>query len=212
MNFFGQRLAIGVLTLVIGCLPGLEAHAEQGHGHGPAAFTDFDVNGDGSISESEFNSVREQRMAARAAEGRQMRCAAQAPSFADLDTDDNGRLSAEELTAGQKAHMEKCRATHDQNDAGMGGHHHMPVFTDFDTDGNGMISEQELDAARAKRMDEMAGRGQPMKHAGNMPSFADIDANGDGGISEKEFDEYHAARRAQMQQMHEKQQMPQKQH
>jgi len=44
-----------------------------------------------------------------------------------------------------------------------------------------------------------------------MPSFADIDANGDGGISEQEFDEFHAARRAQMQQMHEKQQMPQEQ-
>jgi hypothetical protein len=114
------------------------------------------------------------------------------------------------LTAGQKAHMEKCRAMHDQNntgmDMGMGGHHHMPAFADFDTDGNGMISELELDAARAKRMGEKTTRGHPMKHAGNMPSFADIDTNGDGGISEQEFDQYHAARRAQMHQ-----QMPQKQ-
>lgn len=210
MNYLGQRMAMGSLTVLLGCLLALSAQAWEGHGQGPAAFTDFDVNGDGSISESEFNTVRGQHMAARAAEGGKMRCAAEAPAFADLDTDGNGQLSADELSAGQKAHMEKCRAMHGQmsESAAKGGHHHMPKFTDFDSDGNGMISEQELNDARAKRMSERAASGHAMKNAGNMPTFASIDSNGDGGISEQEFADHLAARQEQMQKMH---QAPQQQ-
>lgn len=208
MNYLGQRLAMGLIALLVGCLVALDAQAGEGHGHGPAAFTDFDVNGDGSISETEFNTVREQRMAARAAEGGKMRCAAEAPSFADLDTDSNGQLSADELSAGQKAHMEKCRAMHAEKGMGMGGHQHAPKFADLDVDGNGMISEQELNEAHAKRMSEMASEGRQMKHDGKMCSFAGIDTDGDGGISEQEFDDHVAARHEQMQQ---KQQAPQKQ-
>ena len=62
----------------------------------------------GFVSEEEFYSVRQQRMAARAAEGKKMRCAASAPSFSDLDVDSDGQLSQEELTTGQKAHHAKC--------------------------------------------------------------------------------------------------------
>jgi hypothetical protein len=38
-----------------------------------------------------------------------MRCAASAPAFSDLDTDGDGQLNPEELTAGQKAHRAKCQ-------------------------------------------------------------------------------------------------------
>lgn len=210
MNAMSKRMLKGLITVLAGCLLGLNAQADGGHGHGPAAFTDFDVNGDGSISESEFNTFREQRMAARAAEGKKMRCAAQAPTFAELDTDRSGDVSADELSAGQQAHMGKCREMRQQSGDGMGmdGHHHMPKFTDYDTDGNGMISEQELREAHAKRMSAMASGGHQIKNAHSTPAFASIDSNGDGGISEQEFNDHVAARHAQMQQ---KQQMPQKQ-
>jgi len=204
MHDLSQRVVKGLFIVAAGCLLGFNAQAGGGHGHGPAAFTDFDVNNDGSISETEFNTVREQRMAAMSAEGKQMPCAANAPAFADLDTDKNGQVSPEELSAGQKAHMEACRAMHQKEGGGMGmgGHRHMPKFADFDTDGNGMISEQEFNEAHAKRMSEMAAEGHKMKHAGSMPTFASIDTNGDGGISEQEFDAHIAARHAQMEQMH----------
>jgi len=210
MNDLSQRVVKGLVTVFAGCLLVFNAQAGGGHGHGPAAFTDFDVNNDGSISETEFNTVREQRMAAMSAGGKNMPCTASAPTFADLDTDKNGQVSAEELSAGQKAHMEKCREMRQQGGAGMGmgGHHHAPKFSDFDTDGNGMISEQEFNDAHAKRMSEMAAEGRKMQHAGNMPNFASIDTNGDGEVSEQEFDAHMAARHAQMQQMH---QQPQKQ-
>lgn len=74
---------------------------------GPAPFSAYDINGDGTITAEEFNSFRKQRQAARAAQGRMMRNAANAPSFADLDTDQNGEISQEELTAGQQAQMLK---------------------------------------------------------------------------------------------------------
>jgi Ca2+-binding EF-hand superfamily protein len=208
MNDLGQRVVKGLFIVVAGCLLGLDAQAGAGHGHGPAAFADFDVNNDGSISENEFNTVREQRMKAMSAEGRKMPCAASAPAFADLDTDRNGQVSAEELSAGQKGHMEKCREMRQKEGGGMGmgGHHHKPQFSEFDTDGNGVISEQEFNDAHAKRMSAMAAQGHTMKHAGNMPTFASIDTNGDGGISEQEFDAHLAARRAQMEQMHQQSQ------
>jgi len=73
---------------------------------GPAPFSAYDQNSDGAITIEEFDSFRQKRRAARAAEGRMMRNASNAPSFADLDTDNNGKISQEELTIGQQAQMQ----------------------------------------------------------------------------------------------------------
>lgn len=199
MNHRGKRIVMGLMAVFSAFGLGLTVQAEEVQRHGPAQFTDFDVDGNGSISESEFNSVRSQRMAARAAEGKKMRCAAEAPAFADLDTDSDGQLNADELSAGQKAHMKKCRAMGHGAGKGKGGTHHKPLFSDFDVDANGMISEAEFNDAHAKRMGEMAAQGHQMKHAGDMPAFSGIDSNGDGGINEQEFDEHLAAHHRQMQ-------------
>ena len=197
MNNFTKPITRGLAVVFAGCMLGFAAQASDGHGRGPAPFADFDVDGNGSVSESEFNSVREKRMAARAAEGKKMRCAAVAPSFKDIDTNADGQLNPEELAAGQKGHMEKCRAMgHDGN---KGGGHHMPAFSDFDADADGMISEAELNAAHARRMSEMAGQGHETKHKGSGPDFSSIDTNGDGRISEQEFSAHVAAHHKQMQ-------------
>ena len=110
-----KKYSVPVLfSVFLGCVTPCDSQAEEGkevkaRGHGPAPFSVFDMDGNGFVSEEEFNSVRQQRMAARASEGKKMRCAASAPAFADLDIDGDGQLSPDELTAGQKAHRSKCR-------------------------------------------------------------------------------------------------------
>jgi len=191
-------IAAGLLTVAAGFVAPDSAQAEEHAKQGSAPFSIFDMDGNGSISEAEFYSVREQRMAARASEGKAMPCAADAPSFTDLDTDDDGQLSPDELNAGHEAHMAKCQATGQGagNGAGMKGNR--PTFSDFDLDGDGVIVETEFNEAHAKRMSEMAAKGHPMKHAGDAPGFSGIDTNGDGGISEQEFSDHQAKHHAQM--------------
>lgn len=67
-------------------------------------FADFDGDGDGRVSQSEFDQTRAQRIAERSQQGYQMRNLANAPSFADLDTNGDGVLDQEEFTAGVAAH------------------------------------------------------------------------------------------------------------
>lgn len=203
MISLNKCIAAGLMMLATGfCVP-TNVQAGEGSKAGPAPFSVFDMDGNGSVSEAEFYSVREQRMAAKASEGKKMRCAADAPSFTDLDTDDDGQLSPDELTAGQNAHRAKCQSMGQGSGhgaghgAGMKGN--MPAFSDFDLDADGVIVESEFNEAHAKRMSEMAAQGHVMKHAGDAPGFSGIDTNGDGGISEQEFSDHQAAHHKQMQ-------------
>ena len=199
MKTISKCIATGLLTVLAGSVVSISAQAEEKPGHGPVPFSVFDMDENGFISEAEFYSVREQRMAAKASEGKKMRCAASAPSFADLDTDGDGQLSPEELTAGQTAHMEKCRAMGQGAGHGKGMKGKMPAFSDFDLDGDGIIIESEFNEGHARKMSEMAAEGRQMKHAGDAPGFSGIDSNGDGGISEQEFSDHQAAHHQQMQ-------------
>jgi EF hand len=72
-------------------------------GRGPVAFDTMDRNDDGVISAQEFADHRAERQAARAAQGRPMRNAWQAPRFEDWDRDGNGLLTPQELAEGQQA-------------------------------------------------------------------------------------------------------------
>lgn len=211
MSKLSKCIATGLLTVLAGSVMSISAQAGEKGGHGPAPFSVFDMDENGFISEEEFYSVREQRMAAKASEGKKMRCAASAPAFADLDTDGDGQLDADELTAGQKAHMSKCKAMgkgagHGKGEGhGKGAGHgkgmkgNMPVFSDFDLDGDGVIIESEFNEGHAKKMSEMAASGHKMKHAGDAPGFSGIDTNGDGEISEQEFSDHQAEHHQKMQ-------------
>jgi len=203
MKNLSKGVTAGLMIVLAGCLVISGVQAKEGSGNGPAPFSVFDMDENGFISEAEFYSVREQRMAARASEGKKMRCAKYAPSFADLDTDGDGQLSPEELTAGQKAHMGKCKEMGHADGKGMKGN--MPQFSDFDLDGDGVIVETEFNEAHAKKMSEMAASGHQMKHAGDAPGFAGIDTNDDGEISEQEFSDHQAAHHKQMHEHHQKQ-------
>jgi len=145
MKDLNRGITAGLMIVLAGCVVISGAHAKQGSGHGPAPFSDFDMDGNGLVSEAEFYSLREQRMAARASEGKEMRCAQFSPSFADLDKDGDGQLSPDELSAGQQAHMAKCKEMRkgDGKGKGKGMQGNMPQFSDFDLDGDGLVDSGE---------------------------------------------------------------------
>ena len=212
MSKLRRSITTGLLIAAAGSFVSFNAQAGEGCSHGPAPFADFDKDGSGFVSEEEFNTTRATRMAAMAAEGRQMRGAANAPAFADIDTDGDGQLSQDELNIAHKAHMEKNQAMHKGEGMGHGsgkGHcggsgkgmdmkGNMPTFADFDLNGDGKIVEQEFNTAHAKKMSEMAAEGRQMKHVGDAPGFAGIDTNNDGEISEQEFATHQAEHHKQM--------------
>ncbi|WP_228126516.1 EF-hand domain-containing protein [Candidatus Marinarcus aquaticus] len=68
----------------------------------------------------------------------------------------------------------------------------MPVrgpmsFEMYDVDKDGFISEKEFYDVRAKRMEQKANMGMPMRNAGNAPDFNAFDKDKDGKISELEL-------------------------
>jgi len=64
-------------------------------------FTEFDIDADGVITEEEFYTVRNNRIKERMDQGYRMRNLPNAPTFADLDADGDGEISAEEYAAHQ---------------------------------------------------------------------------------------------------------------
>jgi hypothetical protein len=147
---FETILAI-TLLFALALLP-LAVKAETEMRHQPPPFSDFDQDGDGFVSESEFNTTRAARHEEMAKEGRPMKGMAGAPSFADVDTDGDGKLTEAELSAAQHAHMKSMHEQHGGMAAGAGkGMHHdmhkgmnMPTFGDLDLDGDGCISPAEF--------------------------------------------------------------------
>ena len=61
------------------------------------SFSDFDLDGDGVISEAEFNKGHAKRMSEMAAQGHQMKHAGDAPGFSGIDNNENGEISKDEF-------------------------------------------------------------------------------------------------------------------
>jgi hypothetical protein len=78
-------------------------------GHNMPVLADIDSDGDGFISEDEFNSFRGERMAKMAQEGRQMKHTGDMPSFQDIDKDGDGRISEAEFEAHKQEHRAKMK-------------------------------------------------------------------------------------------------------
>jgi Ca2+-binding EF-hand superfamily protein len=136
-----ETILIIAAVLAMALLP-QAASADCGKQHNPPAFTEMDADGDGFVSEEEFNTFHAKRHAAKAEAGKPMKGMASAPAFADIDSDGDGKLTEAELTAAHQAHMEAMREEHQ----GMGMHKgmKMPTFGDLDLDGNGCISAEEF--------------------------------------------------------------------
>lgn len=136
-----ETILIIAAVLAMALLP-LAAHAGQGMQHKPPPFAEIDQDGDGFVSEDEFNSHRAERQAAMAAAGKPMKGMASAPAFAEIDGDGDGKLSEAELTAAQQAHRKAMREAHQGMDEHKG--MQMPTFKDLDLDGDGCINADEF--------------------------------------------------------------------
>jgi hypothetical protein len=79
----------------------------MGRGMGMPSFSTFDLDGDGTLTEDEFNKAHSQRMQQRAQQGYPMRNAAYAPGFETFDRDGNGRVNASEFAAAQAEHRQR---------------------------------------------------------------------------------------------------------
>ncbi|PLY16784.1 MAG: hypothetical protein C0631_02385 [Sedimenticola sp.] len=202
MTFHKTVIQAGLILALSATLTAFNAHSAEIPAFGPIPFSAYDSDGNGLISAVEFDTVRGERMANQASQGRPMRGAANAPAFSEFDTNADGQLTAEELTAGQNAQMEKRPGMGMGPGGGMGMNRgrNMPVFADFDLNGNGKIDEDEFIEARGQRISERARQGYQMRNLGNMPSFAEIDINSDGEVDHAEFSAHQATHRQQMQQ------------
>ena len=172
---------------------------------GPIPFANYDLDGNGLISEQEFVDVRKARRQRKAIQGLAMKRADKAPLFATFDLNLDGQLTPEELSTGQQAQMQNRRgkalsANFKSSNAGMKQGLHMPKFTKFDLNGDGVILEQEFNAARAARIKNRVEQGYSMQNISNVNTntFADIDTDNDGKISSAEFTEHQAGQRQRM--------------
>lgn len=175
-----------VLVTSVMVLLGSFAQAEDLPARGPIPFTTYDADGNGAVTEAEFNAIRAERMEDRAEAGRPMRGLANAPSFAEFDQNADGKLTPAELAAGQQAQRQASPGGGMGRGAGMGAGMNPPAFGNFDTNGDGCINAAEFSAGWGNRS---AGGSGNM-----MPSFADFDADKDGFISEAELNAGRAQR------------------
>lgn len=147
-----ETILIIAVILAIVMLP-LAARADCQNMNQPPAFSDFDGDHNGFISEEELNACRAQRMAAMAEAGKPMKGAKTMPDFKDIDTNGDGKLTEAELVAAQQAHRAQMKAAHSAHGMGHGAGHDMgmkmPGFSDIDTNGDGCIDAGEFAAHQA---------------------------------------------------------------
>lgn len=72
-------------------------------------FTNFDLNADGRIVEQEFTQARDKRREQRVAEGRPLRNQNEALPFNEIDTDSDGKVSADEFSAYQATRVQEVK-------------------------------------------------------------------------------------------------------
>jgi hypothetical protein len=79
----------------------------RGMGWQAPAFAEFDLDGNGVLTEAEFYQARGQRIAERSQQGYAMRGLANAPEFSAIDRNGDGQVDATEFASAQAQHRQE---------------------------------------------------------------------------------------------------------
>lgn len=119
-------------------------------------FSDYDLNGDGAITQKELEEAHAKRMSQKAKEGKMLRNAGNAPAFATMDKNNDGILNQEEFRLHQSEQMRNkgnCvgNCPNPVQKAGRNAGN-APEFSDIDTNNDGTISKEEFREHQSQRM------------------------------------------------------------
>ena len=156
MKKLGYALAASLIALA--AAPAFAGADHGGHGKHGGWFKALDTDGDGKISQAEFD-------------------AAKADRFAKADADGDGKVTADEMKqAFERKHEERMK----KHEARMEEHfkaldtdgdgavseaemqaHHVQMFSKLDADGDGFVSEEELKAHKKSHMEHKGEGDKP---------------------------------------------------
>ncbi len=106
-TLFLSTLGLALLVGAAGASPGEYERQEYYERRGPMPFELMDLNRDGVVTTEEHAQVRNERRQARTQMGYPMRNAPYAPAFEQIDSDGNGSISHEELSAWHTQRMQQ---------------------------------------------------------------------------------------------------------
>ncbi len=81
-------------------------------------FDDFDTDGNGVLTQTEFKNAQQTRMQKQAEAGKQMRNAGNAPAFKDIDANNDGSVTPAEFRNHQSTQMQN--SMNSNNNVNMG--------------------------------------------------------------------------------------------
>ncbi|MEZ9404992.1 EF-hand domain-containing protein [Vibrio sp. 10N.286.48.F5] len=100
MKIKSTIIALLGIVIAFGAMAG-EMNKGMNNNMSRPVFSQFDLDGDGKITEAEFNQARSERIAQRAEEGRTLKNINQSHSFASLDSNADRAISQQEFNAHQ---------------------------------------------------------------------------------------------------------------
>ena len=72
-----------------------------GQGRNMQSYSSLDTNGDGKVTQVEFENMQQSKMIKQAEAGKMMRNVANAPHFSDIDTNSDGNIDKNEFATQQ---------------------------------------------------------------------------------------------------------------